>query len=363
MMRMIGRMLVAASLIVAVGHYSGIGSPVGVSSPVSAASKSKFTIAWSHYTGWEPAEYARHAGILKKWADKYGIEIELKDPMKYTDSFTQYAGGQFDGVFVTNMDALTGPAIGGVDTTAIIIGDFSNGNDGIAVKNGTSVKDLKGRDAYLEAESVSQYALARALYKNSMKESDVRIRNTAEKDILGALEGSKNGAAVTWNPTLMTASQMKGVNIVFTSKEIPGEIIDMLVVRTNAPDALKKALTGAWYETMGIMSGKGTASKQAIAYMAQYAGNTVAEFNAQLATTAMFYSASDAAKFARSPELKKTMELVRTFSFDHGMYGVGAKSKNDVGIAFPDKTVMGNPKNVKLRFDATYMQLAAEGKL
>ena len=43
----------------------------------AAVGADKFKIAWSHYTGWEPWEYTRHAGILKKWADKYGIEIEL----------------------------------------------------------------------------------------------------------------------------------------------------------------------------------------------------------------------------------------------------------------------------------------------
>ncbi len=56
-------------------------------------------------------------------------------------------------------------------------------------------------------------------------------------------------------------------------------------------------------------------------------------------------------------------ELVRTFLFDHGLYGKNARSKDDIGILFPDGSVMGNQKNVKLRFDATYMQLAAEGKL
>ena len=40
-----------------------------------AAAEDTFKIAWSHYTGWEPWEYANHSGILKNWADKYGIEI------------------------------------------------------------------------------------------------------------------------------------------------------------------------------------------------------------------------------------------------------------------------------------------------
>jgi NitT/TauT family transport system substrate-binding protein len=34
-----------------------------------------------------------------------------------------------------------------------------------------------------------------------------------------------------------------------------------------------------------------------------------------------------------------------------------------VGIEFPGGKVLGNAANVKMRFDASYMQLAADGKL
>ena len=35
---------------------------------------------------------------------------------------------------MTNMDALTIPASGGVDSTALIVSDYSNGNDGVLIK-------------------------------------------------------------------------------------------------------------------------------------------------------------------------------------------------------------------------------------
>jgi NitT/TauT family transport system substrate-binding protein len=57
------------------------------------------------------------------------------------------------------------------------------------------------------------------------------------------------------------------------------------------------------------------------------------------------------------------MEFVRTFSFEKGLFGQGARSKDAVGIGFADGSTLGNAKNVKLRFDATYMQMAADGKL
>jgi len=44
----------------------------------NAIAEKPFRIAWSHYTGWEPWEFARNSGIIDKWAKKYGIEIKLE---------------------------------------------------------------------------------------------------------------------------------------------------------------------------------------------------------------------------------------------------------------------------------------------
>jgi NitT/TauT family transport system substrate-binding protein len=80
-----------------------------------AAAKKEFNIAWSIYVGWMPWPYAVDAGIVKKWSDKYGITINVTQINDYVESINQYTAGKFDGVTVTNMDALTIPAAGGVD--------------------------------------------------------------------------------------------------------------------------------------------------------------------------------------------------------------------------------------------------------
>lgn len=330
-----------------------------------ALAADKYRIAWSHYTGWEPWAYTADSGILKKWADKYGIEIELVLINDYIESINLYTAGKFDGCVMTNMDALTIPAVGGVDSSAIIVGDFSNGNDGIVLRNGTTVKDIKGRKVMLVELSVSHYLLARALEQNGLSERELTTVNTSDADIAGLFLSStdKKAAVVTWNPLLMQVRNAKGATLVFDSSMIPGEIIDLLVVHTSAPEKLKKALTGAWYETMDVMNGHSKAGKEAIQFMAKTAGGTEPEFRAQLRTTRMFYQPAEAAEFTKGPELKKTMEYVRSFCFDHGLLGQGANSKDVVGIAFPDGSVIGDSKNVKLRFDAAFMEMAARREL
>ncbi len=57
------------------------------------------------------------------------------------------------------------------------------------------------------------------------------------------------------------------------------------------------------------------------------------------------------------------MDLVRTFSFHHGLLGEGAKSADVVGIQLADGKTLGDAKSPKMRFDASYTKLAVDGKL
>src|ERR1700734_2738445 len=87
---------------------------LGIQTPAHAAERNSFNIAWSIYVGWMPWDFAERSGILKKWADKYGIKIKLTQVNEYVESINQYTAGTFDACAMTNMDMLTIPAAGGV---------------------------------------------------------------------------------------------------------------------------------------------------------------------------------------------------------------------------------------------------------
>lgn len=334
--------------------------------PAQAAPKKSFSIAWTIYVGWMPWAYAADHGIVKKWADKYGITIDVTQINDYVESINQYTAGKFDGVTVTNMDALTIPAAGGVDTTALIIGDFSNGNDGIVSKKAPDVAGLKGERINLVELSVSHYLLARALDKSGLAEKDVTVVNTSDADMVAAFKSPDVATVVTWNPLLAEVVAEPGAKLLFDSSQIPGEIIDMLAVNTETlkdnPD-FGKALVGIWYDTLAQMSDTGDKGKTVRAELGKLSGTDLAGYDAQLAATKLFVTPKEAVAFATSKELSKTMDLVRSFSFEHGLLGDGAKSKDAVGMQFPDGEILGDKANVKLRFDASFMKMAADGKL
>ena len=320
-------------------------------------------IANSHYTGWEPIWLAKHLGLFKKWGDQLNVTIDVTEPMKYGESITQFAANQFCALAVTNMDAFTGPAAGGIPTTMIVVGDYSNGNDGLLWKatRRPNIRDIVGKKVVLVQGSVSQYLLWRAAQMENFDYKRVSIENVDDEVDTKNSFASNGSIIVTWNPILMSARGDKNAHMLFDSSKIPGEIIDGIVVNDNKASVnVRKAIAGAWYEAMTIMNDRGSKRQaEAIKWMADFAGNTVEEFKTQLQTTNMFYTRSDAVQFATDAKLKTTMDLVRTFAAENGLLKNGAgveQDKNYVGIQFPDGSVVGDRNNVGLRFDTTYMQ-------
>ena len=334
--------------------------------PVRAAPKTSFKVGWSIYVGWMPWGYATDQGIVKKWADKYGITIEVTQFNDYVESINQYTAGAYDAVTLTNMDGLSIPAAGGVDTTAVIVGDFSAGNDAVILKDGATLTDIKGRNVNLVEFSVSHYLLARALESVGMSEADVKVINTADPDMVGAFQTPDVAAMVTWNPMVAEIVKLPGATKVFDSSQIPGEIIDLMVANTQVladnPD-FGKALAGIWYETVTLMVAATPAGAAARAAMGAASGTDQAGFESQLAATKLFAAPADAFAFTSSPDLGKTMNHVRGFLFDKRLLGSGAASADVIGIELADGSVLGDAANVKLRFAGTYMKMAADGTL
>jgi len=347
------KLIVASSLVLGLGTSS-----------LMAEVKNKFQVSWTIYVGWMPWDYAQQQGIIDKWAKKYGIEIEMVQVNDYIESINQYTAGKFDGCLMTNMDALTIPAAGGVDSTAVIMGDYSNGNDGIILKDKKSLADIKGQNVNLVELSVSHYLLARGLESIGLSEKDVKVVNTSDADMVAAYGSKEVTAMTTWNPQLSEIlTNNKSANLVFDSSKTPGEIIDMLVINTETlkdNPKLAKALTGAWFETMALMK---AGNEEALTFMAKASGTDLAGYKSQLDSTMMFYDAADAVTFADSSELSATMKKVSEFSYDHGILGEGAPNAEFIGMEFPGGKTFGDTNNIKLRFTDEYVKMAAEGKL
>jgi NitT/TauT family transport system substrate-binding protein len=337
--------------------------------PSAIAEPPTFTVGWSVYAGWNPYFYMQKSGIMKKWADKYGIVIKVQR-FDYAASLDSFVAKNIDACTMTNMEALDMPAAAGVDSTAIIVGDYSNGNDAILVRNGLTFDKLPGQRIMLVQKTVSEYLLERGMVLNGQQAqlSKLRLINTSDSDIVPAfMNNISNPAVVTWKPLVSQILADKGVHSIFDSSKIPGEILDLLVVRSevlNRPDGsgqkFAKAISGAWYETVQQLA---AGQPLAIKVSAAASGDSIDSYKEQLKTTSLFVTPKSAADFTTGQNIKEKMDLVRQFCFAHGLLGQGIKSVDDVAIVYPDGSVQGHKERVRLRFNAAYMQAAQQGKL
>jgi NitT/TauT family transport system substrate-binding protein len=345
--------ILATTLLVLVG-CSKQGAPEAqtVDAVSDAPARTSFRVAWSRYPGWEPWGHAQRSGILKRWADQQGIRVDMVYVDSYVESIERYTKGEFDGCAMTNIDALTIPVAAGVDSTALIIGDYSNGNDGLVTRGASGIAELTGMEVLLVPLSVSHYLLDRAGQINGIAASSYTLVESAENTIVDALASRNRAAAVTWKPHLDGAAALPGARVMFDSAAIQGEILDLMVIRSDSPPQLRTALVGAWYETLAPLTSSDPQIRSgALAAMARDSGATADEYEAQLATTAMFYFAWDSAGYARSAALAEVMQRALDFAVRNDVLAAVGTSNEAVGIALADDQVIGNPDNIKFRFD------------
>ncbi|MEZ4229406.1 MAG: ABC transporter substrate-binding protein [Polyangiaceae bacterium] len=327
---------------------SASGSPSGGPATTSGNSDKEFQIGWSVWTGWMPFKLMQEKGFLKKRADEHKVKIKLVEFKGYMDSVQAFAAKKLDGCAMTSMESLQ-PASNGVPSVAILINDRSDGGDGVLVREGTDLKGLAGKTVLLEEFSVSHYLLNRALESAGLKEKDVKIKNIPGDDAGKAFLTDKNVEAVaTWNPHLFQAVEQGKGKLVFSSKDIPDEIMDFLVMNEDAlkeNPGLGPALTDAWFDAMAYFAGEAM-RKDAIEIMAKGAGSSVEDFEKMLKDTDLFTDRKKTADTLEGEKLKGTMEKVKKFSFDHDLI------KNEgFQIGF------GHDAKSQLKFDKSYIKI------
>jgi NitT/TauT family transport system substrate-binding protein len=209
----------------------------------AAPVEERFSIAWSEYPSWSVFGVAGttkvsgeliidgKAGGLGIVEKRWGVDIILKEA-DYDTCITMYAAGQCDMSCLTNMDVLN-PALGR-KSVSILPTSTSFGADACIVTSGiTGVERLKDKSVYGLAKSVSEYCWGRNLVLRGQKETDYRFTNMDPAAAALAMQQGQRDfdAIMVWNPfVLSTLTSRRDVRMLFDSTEIPGEIIDMVIM-------------------------------------------------------------------------------------------------------------------------------------
>ncbi|MBR0568099.1 ABC transporter substrate-binding protein [Azoarcus sp. L1K30] len=113
----------------------------------------------------------------------------------------------------------------------ILVFDFSAGADVVLAQPGiVSVAQLKGARVGVETEALGAYLIGRALAGAGLSAEDVDIVSIPLDGHESAFVAGQVDALVTFDP-VRSSLLARGAKLLFSSRAIPGEIVDVLVVR------------------------------------------------------------------------------------------------------------------------------------
>jgi NitT/TauT family transport system substrate-binding protein len=244
--------------------------------PADTSAAVPLKIAYSDWPGWTAFEIA----IQKGWFKDAGVDVEFSW-FEYAPSMEAFTAGKVDAVTVASGDALVTGAQGGKNV-AILVTDYSNGNDMIVAKPGIAdLKALKGKSIGLELGLVEHLLLQKGLESNGMKISDVKLVGVPTNQTAQVLASGSVDAIGAWNPNSGQAlKSVPGSKAVYSSADAPGLIYDFLSVNpqslaTRRDDWVK--VVKIWNKVVAYLKAPATRDS-GIAIMAARVGVPAADY-------------------------------------------------------------------------------------
>ncbi|GAB1262882.1 ABC transporter substrate-binding protein [Aurantivibrio plasticivorans] len=238
-----------------------------------------FKIAINPWPGYEFLHLAEHLGYF----EVEDLPVELVPFGSLSDAQRAYIHGRVDGLASTIIEAVQSQALGGRPLKIVLVPDFSNGGDVIVASNLIdSMDSIEGVRVGCEIGSLGIYLLSRALEESGLSLDDIELVNVEQSNGARAMDNGDIDVFVTYPPISLEILKQPNRTIIFSSAEIPYEIVDTVAV---AHDVLEKhptfvsKLRNVWRKALEYTEKN---PEQAYAIMAQREGITSEEFQEAL---------------------------------------------------------------------------------
>jgi NitT/TauT family transport system substrate-binding protein len=300
-------------------------TPAPTPTPPTAA-EAPLLIAYSDWPGWVAWDIALH----KHWFDAAGVKVDFKW-FEYVPSMEAFSAGKVDACAMTNGDQLVTGA-SGAPSVAILINDYSNGNDMVVARAGIdTVEQLKGKKVGVEVGFVSHLLLLNALKAHKLSAKDITIVNVPTDQTPQALKSGSVDAIVAWQPNSGQAlKEVAGSKPVFTSKNAPGIIYDVLAVNPKSlaeRHADWEKVVDVWFQVADFLADKKN-EKEALEIMSGRVSLTPEKYAPLLGGTYLLGSADNLKHYQPGTTLESiaySSQLVDGFNLENNVYKVSQK--------------------------------------
>lgn len=290
-------------------------------------------ICLNTWIGYDTLRAAQEFGFL----EAEGVRLQLVDQPTTGDSRRAFETGRVDGIgatFIELLHAADAARAGGSRPVAIGILDISDGLDVILARPPiSSVEELRGRRVAVQAGTVNLELLVAALTTRKMKPGDVKIVLTPQTYAYDGLVSGTLDAACSFPPESTRILQSGIAREIFNSAEIPGAIVDVLVVSEATLATRRNELEGILRANRRVVELMLAGDPAVCSYIARLEGISTKELAEQLARL-KFPSLAEQALL-----LEPTGAVAQSFQRSHQ-----SLSEADIVPAIPDPTRLLRPE-------------------
>jgi NitT/TauT family transport system substrate-binding protein len=177
----------------------------------------------------EPGYEFAHLAESRGFFDREHVTVDLVQFESMSDSRRAFERGQLDGYFGTVYEVLQARANSDRLPRIVRVLDSSQGFDVVLARpDVANIAGLRGRTVAVEPGSLNIYLLSRALERRGMELGALRMVGMDTNDMPAALQRGTVDAAVSYPPVSTSIVSAGWARPIFSSAEIPGEVIDVL---------------------------------------------------------------------------------------------------------------------------------------
>jgi NitT/TauT family transport system substrate-binding protein len=271
--------------------------------PLPGEAAQLLRIGTNSWLGYEPLYLAAEH---EHW--RTDLDVRLVEYPSATEVIRAFRNRTLEAAALTLDEVLT-LREAGIPLKVVAVLDVSAGADVILAKPDiTTFSDLKGRRVGVESSALGAFVLTRALALNQMGLADIEIVHLDVSTHLRAFETGAVDAVVTFEP-VRTKLLNGGAREVFSSRQIPGEVVDVLVVHADTlarEHARFRELLAGWFRALDYLHHERAAAAAFIARRLKITPQEVIESYQEL-------ELPDAAQNRRllSEDLPKTLQRLQ----------------------------------------------------
>lgn len=213
------------------------GMMLGVSALLTACqpqSEQKLRIGTNLWPGYEPLYVAHQQKVFKD------LDVQMIEYRAAGQVLNGLRKGTINMAAVT-LDEAVRIAASGIPIEVIWLFNISDGADQLLARPGIrDIAGLKGKKIGVEGNALGAYLLQRFFALHQLNPEHYQIVGLDLAAHAQAMAKNEIDAVMTFEPEKSKMLRL-GATALFTSKEVPGEVLDVLIVRKDSPDAPTEA--------------------------------------------------------------------------------------------------------------------------